>query len=319
MTMPVTPLYPKMPDMTTPARDYIGSAHIAGILGVPGAFGSQISIAHELRTGESDLDPDNLPDAIELGNRLEDFVLDRYCRRERAELIQTQPHYRYPGWDCLGCTPDALVRGGDGILRLVDAKVTGDYRWDDVPMKYEASSQWQIGIANQVVGVTECDLAVYHLPARSLKVYRISFNRDWFDPAADFAIEWFRRYVTQGHIPPVDGHRATTDALKRLTASVGKFVNLDDQAHLIEEYEAAEAIVKAAEADRDLKKNRLMAAMGDAEIGLVGTEPRVTWKQQAGRKSLDQKALEADMPDVFARYQKQGAPFRVMRFSKKGK
>lgn len=317
--MTMTPLYHKMPDMTIPARDYIGSAHIAGILGIEGAFGSQISIAHELRTGESDYDPDNLPDSIELGNRLESFVLDRYCRRERAELIQTQPHYRYPGWDCLGCTPDALVRGADGILRLVDAKVTGDYRWDDVPMRYEASSQWQIGIAHEVVGVTECDLAVYHLPARSLKVYRITLNKEWFDPAADFAIEWYRRYVTQGHMPPVDGHKATTEALKRLQVTPGRMVNLDDQAYLIEEYESAEAAYKAAEADRDLKRNRIMAALGDSEIGLIGSEPAVTWKQQAGRKSLDQKALEADMPEVFAKYVKQGAPFRVMRFSKKGK
>jgi predicted phage-related endonuclease len=42
----------------------------------------------------------------------------------------------------------------------------------------------------------------------------------------------------------------------------------------------------------------------------------MTYKQQAGRKSFDAKAFQADHPDLFAKYQKDGAPFRVMRFGK---
>lgn len=300
-----------------PKRDYIGSAHIAGILGIDGAYGSPVSIAHQLKTGENDLDEDNLPDAVELGLELEEFVLRRYAKRERSEILQTQPHYRYPAWDCLGCTPDALVRGSDGVLRLVDAKVVGDYRWDEVPDRYEASSQWQIGIAHETNGVTECDLAVYHLPARMLKVYRVELNREWLDVAADRAIDWWRDYVIGGKIPPVDGKAATTAYMKRIPASTGKAVNLDHCPTLVDDLEAAEDVFKAAEEDRDFKRNLLFAEMGDAETVLIDGTPRFTWKQQAGRNSLDQKALEADYPEIFAQYVRRGKAFRVPRILKR--
>ena len=159
-------------------RNYIGSAHIAGILEIEGAYGTQFSIAHELKTGESVFDDDeNLPEPISLGIELEPYVLRSYAKKERAKIYQSQPHFRMPGWDFLAATPDAMVESDDGFYRLVDAKVVGDYKWSEVPMRYEASSQWQLGIARAAgANVEECDLAVYHLPARRLVVYRVPFN-----------------------------------------------------------------------------------------------------------------------------------------------
>lgn len=297
-------------------RDYIGSGHIAGVMRVDGAFSSQLAIARELKTGESNLDMDDLPEPVALGIELEPYVLKAYARAERAEILMTQPHYRYPGWDCLGATPDALVKGADGALRLVDAKVVGDWKWDEVPLKYEASSQWQIGIAGEVLGVRECDLAVYFLPARRLKVFRVTANPEWFDDAADYAIEFYRRYVIGSEIPPADGHRSTSEALKKLQASIGKVINIDDHVNLIAELEEAGAVLKAAEERRDTARNMLCAVMGDAEIGLVDGKPRFTWKAQQGRESLDQKALKADHPEIYEQYVRRGASFRVPRILK---
>lgn len=296
-------------------RTYIGSAHIAGILGIEGAYGTEFSIAHELRTGESVFDDEeNLPEPISLGIELEPYVLKTYCRQERAKIEQTQPRYKMPFRDQLAATPDALVRCDDGRYRLVDAKVVGDYKWSEVPMRYEASSQWQLGIARaDGAQVTECDLAVYHLPARRLCVYRVEFNEEWFETAVEYAIQWWRAYVVEGKTPPVTGHRATSDILKRIQANVGKTVNLDTQADLIEALATANAELKAAEERRDSIRNKLFAVMGDAEIGLVDGKPRFTWKAQKGRESLDQKALKADHPDLYESYLRTGASFRVAR------
>jgi predicted phage-related endonuclease len=302
-------------EMSKVRRDYIGSAHIAGILEIEGAYSTPFSIAYELKTGESVFDDDeNLPEPISLGIELEPYVLKSYAKKEGAVIYQTQPHFRMPGWSCLGATPDAMVLGEDGQYRLVDAKVVGDYKWSEVPLRYEASSQWQLGIARAAgANVDQCDLAVYHLPARRLMVYRVEFSAEWFEMAADYAIAWFKAHVIGDKIPHINGHKTTTDILKRIQASIGKTVNLDGHAELFERLAEANAEYKAAEERRDEARNQIMALMGDAEIGLVDGKPRFTWKAQKGRESLDQKALKADHPDLYEAYVRTGASFRVAR------
>lgn len=80
--------------------------------------------------------------------------------------------------------------------------------------------------------------------------------------------------------------------------------------------EEARAMAKHA---ADLQ-TKAMDALGQMllgnEIGTVNGVQLVTWKQQSGRSSLDTKQLKADHPELVEQYEKQGAPFRVMRVTK---
>lgn len=84
--------------------------------------------------------------------------------------------------------------------------------------------------------------------------------------------------------------------------------------------EEARAMAKQA-ADLETKaKDALAQMMLGNEVGTVDGVQLVTWKQQAGKTSLDTKQLRADHPELVQQYEKQGAPFRVMRVTKgKGK
>lgn len=80
--------------------------------------------------------------------------------------------------------------------------------------------------------------------------------------------------------------------------------------------EEARAMAKQA-ADLESKaKDALAQMMLGNEIGTIDGVPLVTWKQQAGKASLDTKQLRADHPELVEQYQKQGAPFRVMRVTR---
>jgi predicted phage-related endonuclease len=80
--------------------------------------------------------------------------------------------------------------------------------------------------------------------------------------------------------------------------------------------EEARAMAKQA-ADLEAKaKDALAQLMLGNEIGTVDGVQLVTWKQQAGKASLDTKQLRADHPELVSQYEKQGAPFRVMRVTK---
>jgi hypothetical protein len=80
--------------------------------------------------------------------------------------------------------------------------------------------------------------------------------------------------------------------------------------------EEARAMAKQA-ADLETKaKDALAQMMLGNEIGTLNGAQLVTWKQQAGKASLDTKQLRADHPELVQQYEKQGAPFRVMRVTK---
>lgn len=80
--------------------------------------------------------------------------------------------------------------------------------------------------------------------------------------------------------------------------------------------EEARAMAKQATDLETKAKDALAQLMLGNEIGTVDGVQLVTWKQQAGKASLDTKQLRADHPELVQQYEKQGAPFRVMRVTK---
>ena len=90
-------------------------------------------------------------------------------------------------------------------------------------------------------------------------------------------------------------------------------VSAVDWANQLEE---ARAMAKQASDLEAKAKDALAQMLLSNEIGTVNGVQLVTWKQQAGKASLDTKQLRADHPELVGQYEKQGAPFRVMRIAK---
>ena len=73
------------------------------------------------------------------------------------------------------------------------------------------------------------------------------------------------------------------------------------------------------EAQEKQAKDALARMLLDNEVGLLHGKRVVSWKQMAGRESLDTKALKEAHPDLVKQYMKQGNPFRTMRIMTGGK
>lgn len=90
----------------------------------------------------------------------------------------------------------------------------------------------------------------------------------------------------------------------------------------------AETFLQLLEIGREMKgqgelqekqaKDALARMLKDAEVGTINGRPVVSWKQTAGRESLDTKALKEAHPELVKQYIKQGNPFRTMRTTNKG-
>ncbi len=290
---------------------YCGSADTAGILGVDGAFSSPFEIAMR-KKGLTP--PTESNEAMELGLYLENYVLRRYQDDQAAKIGRTQVFYRHPDWEFCGATVDGLVFDNGNPVKIVEAKTTADYKWDDVPERYKAQVQWQMGIS----GIYQADLAVLFLGsyARKVEIFQIPFSPEFFEGALDQVIEFWMRFVRGKELPPVDYRSGTTDLLKAIQATPGKEINIDNLADDLRQLVEIKAQIKELENRETEMTNRFRAALDDAEIGLINGKPAFTLKTTAGRKSFDQERFKADHPELFAAYQKTGAPYRTPRIGK---
>jgi len=110
-------------------------------------------------------------------------------------------------------------------------------------------------------------------------------------------------------VPPEDV--PSIESIKNIVREEGESIEINNV--LVDCWLELEAAAKGAKTKADAAKNTMLAAMGTAEIATceLGT---VTYKSQL-RKSIDSKALKAEMPEVAAKYMKESS-YRVARFKK---
>jgi len=274
---------------------YLGSADIASICAIPGAFDSPYGVAARKKGLVS---PVEMNEAMEIGIALESYVLSRYQREEGVKIHRTQVFCRHPDYSYVGCTVDGLIFDGNGdAIRIVEAKTSGDFKWDEIPLKYECQVQWQMG----VMGIDEADLTVLHLPNKTMKTYRIKYSPLVFESMLDKAIEFWLYYVNRPAMPPIDGHHATTDALKAIVGRAGKETHIDHLAETIEELKAAKIEAKIVDDRVEAITNRLREALGDAETGLIDGKSAISWKTSRTTR-LDSKRLKTEQPETYEQF-----------------
>lgn len=88
---------------------------------------------------------------------------------------------------------------------------------------------------------------------------------------------------------------------------------------LVESLERARATKKEAEREEKEARDALAQLLLEHEVGLVDGTPVISWKEQAGKRSVDLAALRAEHPDLVARFEREGTPYRVMRISNRKK
>ena len=126
----------------------------------------------------------------------------------------------------------------------------------------------------------------------------------------------FWNHVTTGTMPEVDGTESCREALAaEFRGGVTEPLTLPkDAASIVERIQELDSAKKQMLEDLEHHKNQLRKMLGDYELGYAG-DYKVSWKTQAGRTSIDQKALKEREPEIYAKYAKQSKPIRVLRIS----
>jgi predicted phage-related endonuclease len=223
-------------------------------------------------------------------------------------------------------TPDLMYREGrwninsDGVDNAesptvnIECKTTTRYTVtdsDDLPIEWRWQGYAQMAVMNVPVFFSVLDarqnLSVVELPRDNMMIDLLLQESEVFCDAVE-SNTGIMEYLDQ----------FTADQIARLIDCNETSVELPSEAEtwLTMLDEARYNKKEAEDAEREAKDALARLLLGN-EIGLFRGKQVVTWKEQAGKTSIDLAGLRAAHPEIVAQYERAGSPYRVMRIVKK--
>lgn len=243
------------------------------------------------------------------GNILEDTVAQEFTKRtgkkvQRRGLMQSTRH------PFLLASVDRMISGEPAGLECKTTAAYNAKQWDgeQIPASYYCQCQHYM----LVTGAPYWYIAVLF---GGQKYHWQRIDRDEEDITALLQMESDFWEKVQTRTPPaIDGTDSCTNAIKeKYRGGDPDPVILPSAADaLIASYDALKKAEKDTKEQRQQVENELCSLLGDNESGYIG-ERLITWKTQAGRVTLDAKALKEDHPEIYTKYAKTGKAFRVFR------
>ena len=299
-------------------RKGVGGSDCAAVLGL-NPYNSALSVYLE-KIGEGSAFEGN--ERTEWGLKLEKLIVAEYEIRTGIPVTHNTEqgisiHPEIP-WMC--CTLDAVAHDpvrGPGVLQAKNVDRFMKPEWDEqVPEHYLLQLMHEIGVTGYSWGALVVLIG-------GNEWHSFEFARD--EGLISLIIEKERDFW-EGHvlprIPP-DPTGASLDVLSRMypkdngelmpiTNGIGKdIVNYTIVKERMKELEEQESELKA----------RIQGVMGEAQKGIYqhddGSIYGVSWSTVAGRVTLDQRALEAEQPEIYKRYCKTGGSYRRFVVNKK--
>lgn len=303
----------------------IGGSDTAVIMGL-GKFESQSERAlFYSKTGKavSEMAPDDPGRAFifEYGHVKEPMVIDEFCRRTGAKVLDYPFTFRSKKNPFMICNVDAIVQMPKGDLYIFEAKTTNSQNWE----------MWKDGIPYYYINQTRhymCGLDDDRIKGAYIGAIITNQKNDFFrhlvdrNPVleADLAErekEWWNAYVVPGVFPPLSGD-ATKDANVYMKYEAGKpgtkplILSPDAVKDIMHHYIALEEEKKRLESRlEEVTNNMLEDAMAIHRMGNSSDEVIFEDPSEDGymfsvgcrvttRTKIDKDKLEILYPKVWA-------------------
>jgi predicted phage-related endonuclease len=223
-------------------------------------------------------------------------------------------------------TPDVMYREGrwninsDGVDNEqsptvnIECKTTTRYTVtssDDLPIEWRWQGYAQMAVMNVPVFFSVLDarqnLSVVELPRDNMMIDLLLQESEMFCEAVENNAG-IADYLDQFTADQIARLVDVTETSVELPAEAETWLTMLDEARFNKK--------EAEEAEREAK-DALARLLLANEIGLFNGHKVVTWKEQAGKPSVDLAGLRSAYPEIVAQFERTGSPFRVMRIVKK--
>lgn len=244
------------------------------------------------------------------GNVLEAPLVGEASRILKVDLHTPNVMYREGRWNI---NSDAVDNAESPSINI-ECKTTTRYTIgsaNDLPIEWKWQGWAQMAVLNTPVFFSVLDarqnLVVVELERNEYAIECLLTEAEIFCNAIDEG---------DGLIEYVD--QLSAEQIATLVRAEPTSVDLPHQAlDYVELLEHARALKKEAEDLEKKARDEIARHLMTNEIGLIDGVQVVSWKEQAGKKSVDLAALRNEYPEIVAQFEREGTPYRVMRISKK--
>ena len=242
------------------------------------------------------------------GTRLEPVAADYFQEKTGLKVRRVNRVLRHKDWPFVLANIDREIVGQNAILEIKCPRAMTFRRILDkgIPEGWQIQGQHYMTVRNRKTVV----FAVYCAEIDELMTVPVERDDSLIDLILDKERN-FWQYVEAGELPPAPEPKA----LDLPPVGATEIITRDDAewAAAVERLREAKTIKIEAEEWEKACKAEVQRLMGDAQV-IEGAGARVYWKTQAGRKTLDKKALQAAHPEIdLQRFMKTGKPFRAFR------
>ena len=303
-------------DVTVNRQNYIGGSDIAAVMG-KSRWKTPLKLWLE-KTQKIEPQISN-PEAVEMGQRLEQFVADLFTVRTGKAVRRAPKGYQHPDYPYMVAHVDRLVTGTDELLECKTTSAFKKEEWEgeEIPNEYILQVMWYLGITRRKVG----HIAVL-IGGQTFKYKKIEFDQELFDIMVESAKDFWEKIQTKT-APAVSAD--DDDTLKNLYGGEHTDIIIDlfptDEKSAVataafEERVAYLQEVKAHIQELEKENKELENSIKDVikkNLGIKTPKYLITWKSQNGGFTYDKEQMLSD--GVFEKYASQ-TRFRKLNISK---
>lgn len=247
--------------------------------------------------------------ATRVGTELEALVAKLFEEETGKKVQRLKFTLVNPEYPFAAANIDREIIGEDAIL---ECKTTNSFVNIKKFRTGEYPEQWYAQVTHYlaVTGAKKAYLAVLS-ECREFRIFELERDDGEIKALMDAERAFWNDYVLAGKTPPVDGHSATSEAIKAIfDTDASETADLTGMDALFEQRKALNEHIRGLKADLDGLDNQLKILLGNRSGGICGRFS-VSWKMQK-TSGLDRDAIKMDYPGIdFTKYATTSRVFRV--------
>lgn len=293
-------------DFTVEERQsYIGGSDISVIMG-ENRWKTPYKLWAE-KTGE--ITPPDLSnnEAIEMGNRLEQFVAELFTDRTGKQVRKQSKTYRHKDYPFLVAHIDRLITNSDELLECKTCSAYKLEEWENkIPKEYILQVIWYLGITGRKKGWIACLIGGQKFEYKS-----IDFDEELFNLMVEKAVKFWD--MVQNKIPPAIVAEDDETLQAVYPTSNEEIIIMDEINDRVSYLQEIKMHIDEMTKERKEIETELKSIIKDNQ-GLKTPQYKVMWKTQTANR-LDTDRLRGELPEIADKYTVVNS-YRVLRVLK---
>lgn len=285
---------------------YIGGSDIAAVLSQ-----SRWKTPYRLwaeKTGKIIVPDLSNVEAVEMGNRLEQFVADIFSDKTGKQVRRAPKMYRHPEYPFLVANIDRLIVGGDELLECKTCSAYKLEEWENkIPREYVLQVIWYLGITGRKRGWIACLIG-----GQKFDYKPIDFDQELFDLMIEKALKFWD--MVKNDVPPMilpEDDTTLAELYPTHTEDLIEIQEMNDRIAYLQEIKMH--IDEMTKEKREIE-TELKTLIKD-KAGVLTDRYKITWKAQTSMR-IDSTKLKAECPEIAEKYMKESSS-RVLRIAKR--